>query len=782
MNRTPPHSRHPFVRWTSGALGIAAAYWLAGRVGLMLAIPPGYATAVWPASGIALAALLLLGSRYAFGVFLGSFLVNISTSLDTSGPAALTRSVLLAVGIGVGAALQAVLGAALARRFKAYPDTLGEEGRIIRFMVLGGPVGCLFNATWGIGLLFLAGRLHGGLVLSNWWTWWVGDSIGVMIFAPLILLWADRSQMSWRRQVVVSVPLAVTFAAVVSLFIHSSRSEHERIRGEFVNAAQDMANDLQEDLLRKEEGLYAIEGFFAGSQAVDRGEFRNFTERFLARRPDLQAMSWNQVVPAAARRSFEAGLRREGFRGAVIREKEGGALVTAERRDEYVPVTYIEPLEKNRSVVGYDVASSVLRREAMLRSLATRRAVATAPVNLLQSEGVNRGILVFLPIFKNPGAIKPEGYAVSIFVLRNMLSPVLNAHASREVFVSLFDDAALPDRRLLHGAMSPQEQFSLDIPLTMADRTWRLHVAASPAYFLTHRSSAAWNLLAGGLSLTGLLGALLLILTGRTTRVEREVSQRTLEVRLRQAETERLLSQVKKINQDLNDFAHIVSHDLKAPLRGISALAHWIAEDNAERMSAEGKERLEMLKQRVRKMAEMIDGILQYSRVGRVSEALEDVELAALVPAVVDMLAPPPGIHIELQPGLPLVRGTGMRLQQVFQNLIGNAVKYMGKAEGRVSVTFSEYGGWWRFTVEDDGPGIEERFFEKIFQIFQTVGLKDRAESTGVGLSIVKKIVEAAGGRVWVESKLGTGSRFHFTWPRRPVCVGEVPTAEAAAV
>jgi signal transduction histidine kinase len=755
------------------ATGVACAYWAAGKAGLLLAIPPGYATAVWPASGIALGALLVCGSGCSPGIAVGSFLVNVGTSLDASTGTALARSLALAGAIGMGAALQALWGVRLARRFAAFPDPLSDEGRVIRLVLLGGPVSCLFNATWGVTFLWAAGLVSTSLLLTNWWTWWVGDTIGVMIFMPLILLFAAPDRPGWRRRLLVAGPLLVVFAVVVALFVRSSRSEYRRIHDEFEATAREIALDLETDLERDLENLYALEGFFMGSTRVDRGEFTVFTRPLLARHPDLQGISWDERVPASGRASFEERLAREGFgrRGIVSRTRSG--LVSSAPRDEYVPVTYVEPLEANRDAVGYDVSSSPQRREAMLRSLRERRPAATAPVNLIQGGSRRRGILVFHPVFMKAADVAPAGYAVDIFRLRPMLEARLNRALVPGAVMSLFDDQAVAARRLLYGDRAARGVLETDVPVSMAGRIWRLHVSALPAYLVEHRSMEAWHLLAGGLFLAGLLGILLLVVTGRTERVEAEVALRTAELRAGQSEREELLKNVQSANRELSDFAHIVSHDLKAPLRGISGLAGWVLEDHGPSLGEEGRGQLEMLQARVRRMSDMIDGILQYSRIGRTDGEREDVDVGALVGAVVDLLSPPAGVEV-LSPGtLPVVRAVPVRLQQVFQNLIGNAIKHMDKPEGRVEVSCVQDGGRWRFCVSDDGPGIEERHFEKIFQIFQTLAPRDKTDSTGVGLAIVKKIVQSEGGRVWVESAPGRGARFYFTWPQRPVCVGE---------
>lgn len=227
-----------------------------------------------------------------------------------------------------------------------------------------------------------------------------------------------------------------------------------------------------------------------------------------------------------------------------------------------------------------------------------------------------------------------------------------------------------------------------------------------------------------------------------------------------------LMHELESANEELKNFAYVVSHDLKAPLRAIGSLADWVVTDYADKFDDEGKAQMQLLLSRVRRMDGLIDGILQYSRIGRVKEASVAVDLGQLVPEVIDMLSPPANIAITLDNPLPTVLAERTRLQQVFQNLLSNAIKYMDKPEGRIRIGCVAAGNKWKLSVADNGPGIEERHFERIFQLFQTLAPRDRVESTGVGLALVKKIIELYGGEVWVESKVGEGSTFFFTLPR----------------
>ena len=221
------------------------------------------------------------------------------------------------------------------------------------------------------------------------------------------------------------------------------------------------------------------------------------------------------------------------------------------------------------------------------------------------------------------------------------------------------------------------------------------------------------------------------------------------------------------VNRELQDFAYIVSHDLKAPLRAVSQLAYWISEDYAEVLDEDGKENLNLLSGRVKRMDALINGILQYSRVGRAKEKQDKIDLDKTLPSIIETLAPPENIRITLKDELPEIVGNKTHMEQVFQNLIGNAIKFMNKPEGLITIGCRGEGSHWQFSIEDNGPGINPKYHDRIFKIFQTLSARDERESTGIGLTLVKKIIELYNGEVWVESDVGKGSSFVFTLPKK---------------
>jgi hypothetical protein len=235
----------------------------------------------------------------------------------------------------------------------------------------------------------------------------------------------------------------------------------------------------------------------------------------------------------------------------------------------------------------------------------------------------------------------------------------------------------------------------------------------------------------------------------------------TLEQRvaLRTAEAERHV-------QELEQFAYVTSHDLKAPLRGIANLSAWLEEDLQDKLTEPTREQLELLRDRVQRMNALIEGLLEYSRIGKAAHSIAGVDTGELLTEVIDSLSPPDGFTVDVAADMPTLHTDRLHLNQVFSNLIGNSIKHVNNEQGHVWIKVRDRGEYYEFTVSDDGPGIATEYHDKVFMMFQTLGVNDYGSNTGIGLALVKKIVQEHGGSITLESEEGSGATFRFTWPR----------------
>jgi diguanylate cyclase (GGDEF)-like protein/PAS domain S-box-containing protein len=530
--------------WLIRTLLLATAYYAAGRVALLLAIPPGYATAVWPAAGVALAGVLAFGNRVWPGIVLASFCLNLPTALASGEAGLVWQPPLLALVLGAGASLQALAGAWLVRRVVGYPVVLARQMQVSELLALGGPVACIVSASIGVSSLWIAGAIAPADMAFSWWTWWVGDSIGVLVFMPLFLVWtARREDLSRSEKLIISVAVSVLLAVVTGVFVQASALEQRRIRIELERRADRAAEALTARFNSYTEVLRELAAFVeASTVAVDRGAFRRFTASALSRYSGLQALSWNARVGAAGRADYEAAMQRDGHPGFRIRERDAsGALVPAAPRPEYFPITYIEPSARNAPALGFDVASEPVRREALARAFATGAPSASGLVQLVQRSDDPAGIAIFLPVHRQNAF---AGYVAAVFQVRDMMGVFLRGVDTRGMRLRLVDPAMPHGSRLLYpqsalaaasdganadgGAAADMRVQTATV--AVAGRSLRLEFVLAPDALARQRSWLAWSVLAVGMLFTALSSAFLLVAIGRRVAVENEVRIRTAEL------------------------------------------------------------------------------------------------------------------------------------------------------------------------------------------------------------------------------------------------------------
>lgn len=760
----------------------AASYYVAGRLGLLLAIPPGYATAVWPAAGLALAAVLLAGNRVWPGILLGSFCVNVGVSFDASTLSTIVRSVAIAGAIGSGAALQALAGGWLIRRFAGYSNILTEEYGALRVLSLGGPVACVVNASVSVTTLWLAGLIPGTNYLFSWWTWWVGDSIGVLIFTTLILVWSLRPYAKWKRQqIMVSLPMGLMFAAVVGLFIVVSDREEARIQSEFEKSADRFNHELGKDLDVYLNTLYAIIGMYDGSDKVEVAEFDLFAGRLLSPRSFGQAVSWNVYLKHANREAFEAATRTSLWPDFRISEiGPGGQLVAARARGEYFPVVYTFPYERNKRAIGYDIGSESARRAAIEQALKNNSAAATGPIQLVQFETEATGVLLIAPTYRGG---QPDGellgLATVVIRIADLVKSAVALLSSTGIQVYISDDASPAHSAYLYSSTGNAISEKNDVgglrystPIDVAGRTWRVDFYIPPDYLIAHKSWQAWSLLAAGLFMTALLGVFVMTVAGQAVRTEAVVVSRTHELEeanesLRSNEQAMALNakQLADKNEELGRFAYVVSHDLQAPLRGITGFAGLLGQSYRDRLDDEGREFLQFIIDGAAQMRRMIADILELSRVGSGEIDTQPTDIGALVDEVCSVLRmdiEQAGAKVE-HDALPVVPADEGQIRQLFQNLIGNAIKFRPPDRKPViRISSRQTADGWHFQVADNGIGIPQDKQDKLFGLFVRLHTEDQFPGTGLGLAICRRIVERHGGRIWLESEPDKGTTFHF--------------------
>ena len=527
------------MRWLVIVLAVALADYVSGRLGLLLALPPGFATAVWPPSGIALAAVLLWGYRVWPGVWLGSFAINIFISAQTGPITNWTSAGEVAGSIALGSTAQAIIGAWLIKRFVGFPTPLIFEKDIALFLFLGGPLSCVTAATIGIGTLIAAGFMPWVEAPFQWWTWWIGDTIGVLVMMPLLLIAFAEPREVWRsRHLSVGMPLIVAFTLAIAFFVFSSHAEQSRIQKVAERQNDVVAATLRNSLDRKLDLLQTVGGLFEASGDITRSEFHQLSSNILARLSGIQAIEWSPRVAQDQREEYERSARADGYENFQFTELNNGIRQTAGPRGEYFPVYFVEPLSDNQAALGYDIGSNPSRHAMLEQARDSGLAVASAPLQLLQEEAQQHGVIIAYPIYRRtkPHATVSErrtnltGFMVMVLRIGDVVTEAFSPLSVAGIVVKLGDDSVsaenqellapqLAEQSSTHAQIAIPADTWARIPIEFANRHWSLRLAPTAAAVASQRSLVAWAVLAGGMLFSSLLGAFLLAVTGRMTHV-----------------------------------------------------------------------------------------------------------------------------------------------------------------------------------------------------------------------------------------------------------------------
>ena len=523
------------------ALGIALVYCTLAALGVAFAIPPGYASPIFPASGFAVAALLKWGRSAWWCVALGSFAMNLGHAA-LLGPVD-ARAVLVAAGIAAGAALQALLAQALVQRFtRERWRALESERDIVLCLALAGPLACLVSASVGVSVLSIAGLMALADAPYALLNWWLGDVLGVCIVLPLSLAFLYRHDPVWRtRRAAQVLPMAVVLALVGVAFYVTSDWERTQDQQALEKHGQALAQKLQQRFIAHQEALASLRRLVEVTPEMTLARFEYFTRITLKDNPDIFALSINPYVKHNERGAFERHMRslRPDFR---IRERNAQrTLVNAQDRADYVPVGFIAPLQGNAAAVGFDINSDPVRADAVARARNLGAAAITAPVQLVQENKKRPGVLVLMPAYRMDSEVHdPEaspallGFAVGVIKVDEMMKIATRAVAVEGIHVRLEDPLAEPGKGVMFETHVDEKDkpdfYAWQGRIAVADRYWTLGVHPSDTYLQQQRHWVALLVGSTGLVLASLLQVLLMGNTGRTSVVQRIIKQQTAEL------------------------------------------------------------------------------------------------------------------------------------------------------------------------------------------------------------------------------------------------------------
>ena len=787
-----PSERYLQYRWPrTTCVGLTSlSYFALARFSLLFVVQPENVAGFWLPNGLLIGVLVLRTWRDWRWLLTGAGVANLFANLSTG------NSVGISLGFAAANVLESWLAAQLLVGYAGTAITLQRLKEVVGLVVVAAIPACGCGAVLCACLIsFSSGDVGFAAV---WRVWFVADLLGLLLMAPLVIAWNTSAAIVWRvmpraRWIESAVLLVLLVAAALLIARQSPESVGSMFMRPYVVVPFLLWATMRFGGWGSSTVTLVVALIAIWHAAHGLGQFSHsgnlVTIQLLAAQTLLLVVVITTLVMQAV---LEERSRAREQLDLVIQGTDAGIwdwnILTNE--------VYQSPrwkrmlgFEDHELAAGFDTWESRIHPEDHSRALATFRDYLSGKLPRYELEHrlrhrtgeyiwvLSRGIVV------RDSAGRPLRVAGSHLDITALKAAESALRASERNFKVAFDNSPIgmdiidlqgryvrvnesycrmigypssqligkPIRSVTHPDDVASDQESLRRFLDGEMRTYQ-----TEKRFLHSDGRVVWALL--NVTMVRDSNDRPLHFFGQIQDItqlkhdEEELRQQALEL--------------KRSNQELDDFAYIASHDLKTPLRGIENLSKWIAEDSQDVLSEGSREHLRKLRQRIARLDRLLDDLLQFSRAGRMTGDVSQINTGPLVLSVVELLNPPPGFVVVLTSDMPTLTTHKTPLELVFRNLIDNAVKHHHRADGRIEVSAVVRNRVVEFTVRDDGPGIPAEYHEHIFRMFQTLKPRDELEASGIGLAVVKKVVERHGGQITVESSDGQGTSFRFTWPR----------------
>ncbi len=758
------------ARWIALNAGIALCYFLLGKFGLALALPPGFVSAIWPAAGFAFAATLIWGLPATWpGILLGSMVTNAtiggSFHLGTA-----------AVCIAVGSTLQAMVGGSILKRLM--PDLeLNDPKRVLRFSLVG-IASCLIAATVGNLTLLAHGYISVQQLPQSFVTWWLGDAFGVQIFAPLSLVLLAPGARWKLRRVSVGLPLLTAFLISGLIYYFVRDSDERQLQRDFVAATAPFTHELRS--LEKNNGQalrHLADGYSVRNQAPG-AEFGPLAAEIHKTLPAMRAISWSPVLDAAGQAAY--GKENQG-QSNTLRWPDGFSLGSDGLA---APVAMVYPLQGNEAALGVDILGEPQRAQALRQALAGRQLAMTSRLRLAQDPDGPGAVLLMAPLQNSV----TRGVVAGVVDLR-LIDQALQATPgtvwelrevsamgeqlmwrSSAVTMPAFVGATYLDRL---GVYSQQT-------LKLGGREWHLLLHLPHARLVTQAGNSSLLVLMLALFACAVVANFALIRTGEHERIAAEVLEKTAALNTEIAERkayQAALEQSKVLAESANlaksQFLATMSHEIRTPMNGILGMAQLLMMDDVG--DAKRKEFVRTILNSGKSLLVILNDILDLSKIeaGKMELQAAPFDAAALVDEVAALFsesAHAKGIALQVRARHDGTRyiGDAIRLRQMLSNYVGNAIKFSETGVIELALTENadvQGAAMLEFSVSDQGIGVSDSKMGGLFEPFvqSDASATRRFGGTGLGLSIVRRLAQQMQGDVGMESALGEGSRFWFT-------------------
>ncbi|NOT13056.1 MAG: response regulator [Methylococcaceae bacterium] len=696
----------------------AGAYFLFGLLGLIISPLPTNAGAFWAPGGIALVAMLIIGKHIWPGIYLGEFCVTLWVfGFDEA-------SILIAFATGFGATLTAFVACQLIKRSIGFPNPLLDNKSILSFILIAGPLSCLIPPSIGMIAMHLTGIIPYSEMPIHWLTWWFGDTLGVLVFAPLMLILFSEPRHIWlNRQFSVALPMVVTFILVILMFNYvrgiEDQQHEKRFKDQTITLSLAIKNRINADI----HTLNSVRIFFNGSQRVDNEEFSIFTQQSLSPFKEVLSTSW---------------------------------------------------INYNAAGNGYFEFTSILNDQIHPSSKLYQRLIphlhTLAEGNFLTPEAVfvsisNNIMNIVNPVFtgrdKQKKLLGTISTAISVSELINQALKGLNSQ-SCFLTISVLNRQKPGNNIIYANTSTTPVDYIQNYPLSVANQEWLLsfYHDSSPDNSISYWP--LWLVFIGGQVFTSLLGVGLLILTGRHFLTESLVKERTssfLDAK----------NAAEAANKAKSQILANISHELRTPLNGILGFTQLL--NKKAYILEEDKNKLRIIKECGENLLTLITEILDISSIEskQLKPTLSEFDFDALLANIISIFRlQTDQKHLDLIVRNSVVQnylvGDEKRIRQILVNLINNAIKFTD--QGQVIINANYKDNQLTIAIEDTGCGIAKKDQEQIFLPFVQIHVTQfKREGIGLGLAITRELVSSMGGTLSVKSQPGIGSIFSVTLP-----------------